>query len=75
MYYFDGERGADFADCPGCNPAGPRKIGTPISELCEEIWSSVWINNPLQVAQWEEVRRGFGSLTLLIAILRRRKDA
>lgn len=21
------------ADCPGCNPAGPRKLGTPLSEL------------------------------------------
>ena len=32
-YYFTGESGADRADCPGCNPAGPRPLGTPISEL------------------------------------------
>lgn len=32
-YYFAGESGADFADCPGCNPAGPRQIGTPISKI------------------------------------------
>lgn len=33
IYYFEGERMADFADCPGCNPAGPRRLGTPISQL------------------------------------------
>lgn len=33
VYWFEGERQADFADCPGCNPAGPRKLGTPLSEL------------------------------------------
>lgn len=33
VYYFDGERGADLSDCPGCNPAGPRKLGTPISQI------------------------------------------
>lgn len=32
-YWFDGESGAARADCPGCNPAGPRKLGTPLSEL------------------------------------------
>lgn len=32
-YYFAGEASADRADCPGCNPAGPRSLGTPISEL------------------------------------------
>jgi len=32
-YYFEGESGADRSDCPGCNPAGPRKLGTPISQL------------------------------------------
>ncbi len=26
-----------------------------IRKKCEEIWSSVWINNPLRVAQWEIV--------------------
>jgi len=33
VYFFDGEAAAERADCPGCNPAGPRKFGTPISEL------------------------------------------
>lgn len=33
IYYFEGEAGADRADCPGCNPAGPRQIGTPLSRL------------------------------------------
>ena len=33
LYYFTGENRADFADCPGCNPHGPRRLGTPISEL------------------------------------------
>ena len=33
MYWFDGESQADRADCPGCNPGGPRKLGTPLSEL------------------------------------------
>jgi hypothetical protein len=33
VYYFQGEAGADRSDCPGCNPAGPRRLGTPISQL------------------------------------------
>ncbi len=33
VYYFSGEAGALRADCPGCNPDGPRQIGTPLSEL------------------------------------------
>ena len=32
-YFFFGESQADFADCPGCDPSGPRRLGTPISEL------------------------------------------
>jgi hypothetical protein len=33
-YFFDGESGAtQHVDCLGCNPGGPRKLGTPISEL------------------------------------------
>jgi hypothetical protein len=32
-YFFDGEARADRADCPGCNPGGPRQLGTPISQL------------------------------------------
>lgn len=32
-YWFEGERGADRADCPKCNPGGPRQLGTPISQL------------------------------------------
>lgn len=37
QYYFESERLADFADCPGCNPAGPRKLGTPLSQLSGRI--------------------------------------
>ena len=33
VYYFASEAAADRADCPGCNPAGPRRLGTPISRL------------------------------------------
>jgi hypothetical protein len=32
-YFFAGEFGARGANCPGCNPNGPRPIGTPISQL------------------------------------------
>lgn len=32
-YWFAHESGADRADCPRCNPAGPRPLGTPISKL------------------------------------------
>lgn len=32
-YFFDGELSACRADCPGCNPEGPRPIGTPLSQL------------------------------------------
>jgi len=33
IYFFEAEFGAASADCPSCNPAGPRKLGTPISKL------------------------------------------
>lgn len=33
VYFFQAELAADRADCPGCNPGGPRKLGTPISQL------------------------------------------
>ena len=33
VYFFQTESGADRADCPGCNPAGPRRLGTPISKI------------------------------------------
>lgn len=37
-YFFDGELGAvEKADCPGCNPKGPRQIGTPISQLSGRV--------------------------------------
>jgi hypothetical protein len=32
-YFFSGESRAERADCPGCNPSGPRPLGTPLSEL------------------------------------------
>jgi hypothetical protein len=33
VYFFVSEPGAGRADCPGCNPGGPRPIGIPIGEL------------------------------------------
>lgn len=33
VYFFASESRAERADCPGCNPAGPRPIGTPVSQL------------------------------------------
>lgn len=33
-YYFADEAAADLkSDCPGCNPGGPRQLGTPLSQL------------------------------------------
>ena len=33
-YFFASESAAErHADCPGCNPGGPLKLGTPIAEL------------------------------------------
>lgn len=32
-WVYGSESFAAHADCPGCNPGGPRRIGTPISEL------------------------------------------
>ena len=32
-YWFAHDFSADRADCPGCNPAGPRKLGTPLSKV------------------------------------------
>jgi hypothetical protein len=33
-YYFEAEPGAWLkADCPGCNPGGPKQLGTPASQL------------------------------------------
>ncbi len=37
IYYFASELSADRADCPGCNPGGPRQLGTPLSELSGTI--------------------------------------
>lgn len=31
--YYDGESLSRLSDCPGCNPGGPRELGTPISQL------------------------------------------
>jgi len=33
-YFFAAESQADRADCPGCNPSGPRQLGTPLSQVC-----------------------------------------
>jgi hypothetical protein len=32
--FFEGDPGAWLvADCEGCNPGGPKKLGTPVSQL------------------------------------------
>jgi len=34
VYFFEGEVAAYLkADCPGCNPGGPRQLGVPLSKL------------------------------------------
>lgn len=33
VYFFASEPQSERADCPGCNPSGPRQLGTPLSEL------------------------------------------
>lgn len=33
VYFHASESQSERADCPGCNPGGPRQIGTPLSEL------------------------------------------
>ncbi len=33
VYFNAAEAMAETADCPGCNPGGPRQLGTPISQL------------------------------------------
>lgn len=53
VYYFQSESGADFADCPGCNPAGPRQIGTPISELSTTPGQKAY-------AEWLRISRSWG---------------
>jgi hypothetical protein len=32
-YFHAAEISSGLADCSGCNPGGPRELGTPISEL------------------------------------------
>lgn len=32
-YFFASEPQSDRADCPGCNPDGPRPLGVPLSVL------------------------------------------
>jgi hypothetical protein len=52
VYYFEGERLADFADCPGCNPSGPRQLGTPISELSGRPGHPGWQKFKAIAASW-----------------------
>jgi hypothetical protein len=33
QFWYPSEYSAGQADCPVCNPGGPRRMGTPISEL------------------------------------------
>jgi len=32
-YFFAGEGMAREADCQGCNPGGPHRLGTPLSQI------------------------------------------
>lgn len=42
QYYFASESAADIhADCPGCNPSGPRKLGTPLSEMTSTRFAEI----------------------------------
>lgn len=34
-YWFPSDHGAQYADCPGCNP-NPKRFGTPISEIATQ---------------------------------------
>ena len=53
VYFFNGESGADRSDCPGCNPAGPREIGTPLSQLSGRP-------GQLGYEQFREIARSWG---------------
>ena len=33
VYFHASESQSERADCPGCNPSGPKQYGTPLSEL------------------------------------------
>lgn len=54
-YWFEGERQADRADCPGCNPDGPRKLGTPLSEL-----SGNPNDNPAGYEKFKRIAKSWG---------------
>lgn len=41
-YYFDAESRSRLADCPDCNPGGPQKLGTPISQLSGRPGENGW---------------------------------
>lgn len=53
VYYFESEGSADRADCPGCNPAGPRLLGTPISEIATQPGQRGY-------AEWLRISRSWG---------------
>jgi hypothetical protein len=53
VYFFQTEAGADRADCPGCNPAGPRRLGTPISEISTQPGQPGY-------AEWLRISRSWG---------------
>lgn len=53
VYFFETESGADRADCPGCNPAGPRQLGTPISKIATQPGHPGY-------AEWLRISRSWG---------------
>lgn len=55
MYWFEGESMADRATCPGCNPGGPRKLGTPLSEL-----SGNPNDNPAGYEKFKRIAKSWG---------------
>lgn len=53
VYFFQSESGADRSDCPGCNPAGPRRLGTPISESATQPGQKGY-------SEWLRISRSWG---------------
>lgn len=55
LYWFEGEHQADRADCPGCNPGGPRKLGTPLKDLAGRPQ-----DNPVGYAEFVRIAKSWG---------------
>jgi hypothetical protein len=52
-YWFQSESGADRSDCPGCNPGGPRQLGTPISQIATQLGQR-------GCAEWLRISKSWG---------------